>query len=204
MSMHVLGLRNLVVITGDPPKMGPYPHSTGVYDVDSIGLLNVISGFNHGIDPAGKEMPERTRFVCATGAEPAALDYDRELRRLEMKRDAGAHVVMTQPVYDPYKVERFLDDTAEMGLPVMLGLCPLASYRNAIFLHENVPGMQVPTYILDRMKAADERGEGQAEGVKIAREALGAVRDRVQGAYIMPPFGRYKVAMKVLEGFLGE
>lgn len=204
LGMHVLGIRNLVVITGDPPKMGPYPHSTGVYDVDSIGLLNMISGFNHGVDPAGKMLKEPTEFVCATGAEPAAIDYERELRRLEMKRDAGAHVVMTQPVYDPLKVERFLDDAEALGLPVMLGLCPLASYRNAAFLHKNVPGMQVPQYILDRMQQADERGEGQAEGVRIAREALSAVRHRVQGAYIMPPFGRYKVAMAVLDGFMDD
>ncbi len=202
LGMHVLGLRNLVVITGDPPKMGPYPHATAVYDVDSVGLLNVITGFNQGVDPSGREMPERTAFVCATGAEPAALDYERELRRLEMKRDAGAHVVMTQPVYDPYKVERFLDDAEALGLPVMLGLCPLASYRNALFLHDNVPGMAVPDYILRRMEQADARNAGQAEGIAIAREALEAVRHRVQGAYIMPPFGRHKVAIEVLTGFM--
>ncbi len=202
LGMHVQGLRNLVIITGDPPKMGPYPHATAVYDVDSVGLLDIVNGFNHAIDPAGREMPEPTRFVLATGAEPAALDYTRELRRLEMKRDAGAEVVMTQPVYDPGKVERFLDDTADLGLPVMLGLCPLASFRNAKFLHENVPGMQVPGDILERMAAADARGEGQAEGIRIAREALTAARDRVQGAYIMPPFGRYKVAIAVLDGFI--
>jgi len=202
LGMHVQGVRNLVVITGDPPKMGPFPHATAVYDVDSVGLLNVIRGFNHATDPAGGEMRARTRFVCATGAEPAAIDYERELRRLRLKVKAGANVVMTQPVYDPYKVDRFLQDVAELDLPVMLGLCPLASYRNAKFLHENVPGMQVPDYILKRMAAADERGEGQAEGIAIAREALGAVRDRVQGAYIMPPFGRYRVAMQVLDGFL--
>lgn len=202
LGMHVQGVRNLVVITGDPPKMGPFPHATAVYDVDSVGLLNVIRGFNHATDPAGGEMSARTRFVCATGAEPAAIDYEREIRRLRLKVRAGADVVMTQPVYDPYKVDRFLADVADMNLPVMLGLCPLASYRNAKFLHENVPGMQVPEYILKRMADADERGEGQAEGVAIAREALGAVRDRIQGAYIMPPFGRYRVAMQVLDGFL--
>jgi homocysteine S-methyltransferase len=199
---HVLGLRNLVVITGDPPKMGPYPHATGVYDVDSIGLLHIINGYNHGIDPSGKPMPEKTSFVCATGAEPAAIDYDRELRRLELKKEAGAVVVMTQPVYDPLKAERFLDDAQHLGLPIMLGVCPLASFRNATFLHENVPGMQIPGYILERMKQADEQGRGQEEGVAIAREALEAVRDRIHGAYVMPPFGRYKVAMQVLEGFV--
>lgn len=202
LGMHALGVRNLVVITGDPPKMGPYPHATAVYDVDSVGLLDIVRGFNHAIDPAGRQMPAPTAFVLATGAEPAALDYARELRRLAMKRDAGAQVVMTQPVYDPRKVERFLDDAEALGLPVMLGLCPLASYRNAKFLHDNVPGMQAPGYVLQRMAEADERGEGQAEGVAIAREALTAVRDRVAGAYIMPPFGRYRVAMAVLDGFV--
>jgi len=202
LAAHVLGIRDLVVITGDPPKMGPYPHATGVYDVDSLGLLSVIRDFNRGIDPAGKKMPDHTAFLSATGAEPAAIDYDRELRRLEMKRAAGADLLLTQPVYDPLKVERFLDDIAHMNLPVMLGLCPLASLRNALFLDKNVPGMSVPQGILERMREADERGEGQAEGIKIAREALSAVRERVQGAYIMPPFGRYRVAMKVLEGFI--
>ena len=202
LGMHVQGIRNLVIITGDPPKMGPFPHATGVYDVDSVGLLNVIRGFNHATDPAGGEMRGRTRFVCATGAEPAAIDYERELRRLRLKVKSGAEVVMTQPVYDPYKVDRFLEDVSVLDLPVMLGLCPLASFRNAKFLHDNVPGMQVPEYILKRMAEADERDQGQAEGIAIAREALGAVRDRVQGAYIMPPFGRYRVAMKVLDGFM--
>jgi len=199
---HVQGVRNLVVITGDPPKMGPYPHSSGVYDLDSVELLKVISGYNAGVDPAGKEMPEPTAFVCATGAEPAAVDYERELRRLEQKRDAGAVVVMTQPVYDPRQVERFLSDTRSLGLPIMLGLCPLASYRNAIFLHENVPGMQVPEAVLRRMREAEERGEAEAEGLRIARESLEAARGQVQGAYVMPPFGRYRLAIRVLEGYI--
>ena len=181
---------------------GPFPHATGVYDVNSIGLLNVINGFNHGVDSIGSSLPEPTEFVCATGAEPAALDYDRELRRLDMKVSAGADVIMTQPVYDPYKVERFLKDVRRMGTPIMLGVCPLASYRNAKFLDENVPGMKVPDYVMERMREADEKGEGQAEGIRIARETLTALRDEIQGAYIMPPFGRYRVAMSVLEGFV--
>ena len=199
---HVLGIRNLVIITGDPPKMGDYPNATAVYDVDSIGLLNVVTGCNNGVDPAGKAMPEPTSFLKLTGAEPAAIDYDRELRRLEMKRDAGAEVVMTQPVYDPRIAERFLDDTKSLGLPILLGVIPLASYRNATFIHKNVPGMQMPSYVLDRMEQADAQGRGQEEGILIAREALGAFRDRIQGAYIMPPFDRHKVAMAVLDGFI--
>ncbi|MEE2789648.1 MAG: bifunctional homocysteine S-methyltransferase/methylenetetrahydrofolate reductase [Myxococcota bacterium] len=202
LGMHVLGVRNLVVITGDPPKMGPFPHATGVYDVNSIGLLNLISGFNHGLDPSGKELVQATNFVCATGAEPAALDYGREIKRLDMKFSAGAHLVMTQPVYDPFKVEKFLEDAERIGIPVMLGLCPLASYRNAKFLNDNVPGMQVPEFILNRMAKADEDGRGQDEGIAIARETLAATRGQIQGAYIMPPFGRYRAAMKVLEGYV--
>ena len=199
---HVLGVRNLVVITGDPPKLGPYPHSTGVYDLDSIELLRVLNGLNHGIDPAGKELPSPTSFLLATGAEPAAVDYEHELRRLEMKRDAGAEVVMTQPVYDVRQAERFLLDAKKLGLPIMLGICPLASYRNAIFLHENVPGMQIPKSTLERMQEAEERGEAEAEGVMIAREALERAKELIHGAYVMPPFGRVRLAHQVLEGWI--
>jgi homocysteine S-methyltransferase len=199
---HVMGIRNLVVITGDPPKMGPYPNSTGVYDLDSIELLRVLEGYNHGVDPAGKEMPAKTSFVLATGVEPAAVDYEHELRRLEMKKDAGAEFVMTQPVYDPRQAERFLSDARRLELPILLGICPLANYRNAIFLHENIPGMRVPAPVLKRMKEAEERGEAEAEGVKIARESLEGARDWIQGAYIMPPFGRAYLATRVLEGWI--
>jgi len=196
---HVLGIRNLVIITGDPPKMGDYPDATAVYDVDSIGLLKIINAFNHGIDPAGKEMDEPTRFWVGTGAEPGALDYEREIRRLEEKARAGADFVMTQPVYDPRTIERFLDDVAHIGLPILLGLLPLASYRNAEFLHNEIPGMQIPEEIRSRMKAAGTGDAARAEGVRIAQEALLAVRDRIQGAYIMPPLGHYEMALQVLE-----
>ncbi len=198
---HVMGIRNLVIITGDPPKIGPYPHSSGVYDMDSIELLRVIKGYNAGIDPSGKEM-EPTAFVCATGAEPAAIDYEREMKRLTLKQKAGADLVMTQPVYDADQLERFLQDTQNLGLPVMLGLCPLASYRNAVFLDQNVPGMQIPSHILERMRLADLNGEGAKEGVKIAREMLELVRHKIQGAYIMPPFGKYELALDVLSGYI--
>ncbi len=199
---HVMGIKNLVVITGDPPKMGPFPHSTGVYDLDSIELLRLLSAFNAGVDASGREMTEATNFLLATGAEPAAKDYEYELRRLEMKRDAGAEFVMTQPVYDPRQVERFLLDAKRLGLPILMGLCPLANYRNALFLHNNVPGMKIPENILKRMEQAEAKGQAEAEGVAIARESLSAARDLIQGAYIMPPFGRSYLAEQVLKGFI--
>jgi homocysteine S-methyltransferase len=198
---HALGIRNLVVITGDPPKVGDYPDATAVYDLDSIELLRWIDGFNHGVDPTGKRLEETTNFHVATGAEPGALDYDRELRRLERKVAAGADFVMTQPVFDPLVMERFLDDIKELDVPILLGLLPFASARNAEFLHENVPGMTVPQDVRDRMAAAGSGAKARETGVAIARENLVALRDRVQGAYIMPPLGRYEMAVQILEGF---
>jgi homocysteine S-methyltransferase len=195
---HGLGLRNLVIITGDPPKMGDYPFSTPVYDVDSVGLLRIAAGLNAGVDPAGKEC-EPTSFVLATGAEPAAHDRDRELRRLEDKKAAGAELVMTQPVYDPRTLERFLDDAAPLGLPVMVGILPLASHRNAEFLHNEVPGMSIPAEYRERMAKVGAGPAARAEGIKIAQEALAAVKHRVAGAYVMPPFNRVDSALAVLE-----
>jgi len=202
LAAHELGVNNLVVITGDPPKIGDFPDATAVYDLDSIGLLRLINGLNRGFDPGGKPLKGATRFLCATGAEPAAHDYERELRRLEGKRDAGAELVMTQPVYDPDVLDRFLKDIEPLGMPVLVGLLPLASYRNAEFLHNEVPGMRIPEDIRERMRVAGGGPDGRAEGVRIAREMLDAVKDRVQGAYIMPPFGRYELALRVIEGIV--
>jgi len=195
---HGLGLRNLVIITGDPPKMGDYPFSTPVYDVDSIGLLRIAAGLNAGVDPAGKQCAP-TSFVLATGAEPGAHDRDRELRRLEEKKAAGAEVVMTHPVYDPRTLERFLDDAKPLGLPVMVGILPLASHRNAEFLHNEVPGMAIPAKYRERMAKVGAGPEARAEGIAIAQEALASVAHRVAGAYIMPPFNRVDSALAVLE-----
>jgi homocysteine S-methyltransferase len=203
LASHELGVRNLIVITGDPPKMGDFPDATAVYDLDSIGLLRLVNGLNRGFDPGGKPLKGgATSFLCVTGAEPAASDYERELRRLEQKRDAGAELVMTQPVYDPAVLDRFLTDVRPLGLPVLVGLLPLASYRNAEFLHNEVPGMSIPEDIRERMRAAGGGPDGRAEGVAIAREMLDAVKDRVDGAYIMPPFGRYELALRVIEGIV--
>jgi methionine synthase / methylenetetrahydrofolate reductase(NADPH) len=199
---HDLGLRNVVIITGDPPKMGDFPDATPVYDLDSIGILKLATRLNHGVDPSGKALGGVTSFLLATGAEPAALNYPRELDRLRQKKEAGAELVMTQPVYDPAVLLRFLDDIAPLGLPVLVGLLPLASHRNAEFLHNEVPGMQVPDAIRERMRKAGSGPQARKEGVAIARGMLEAVRSRVAGAYIMPPLERYELALEVVDGLM--
>lgn len=197
---HFSGLRNLVVITGDPPKVGDFPDATAVFDLDSVGLLGMVTNMNRGMDPGGKAMPSPTSFVLATGAEPAALNYEREITRLASKKEAGAHLVMTQPVYDPEVLLKFLADIKGLNLPVLVGILPLASWRNAEFLHREVPGMRVPDDVRERMRKAGDGDAGRKEGVRIAQETLRAVKDQVQGVYIMPPLGRYRMALDVLEG----
>jgi homocysteine S-methyltransferase len=199
---HDLGIRNLVIITGDPPKMGDYPDATAVYDLDSVGMLKLASRQNHGVDPGGKPLLSTTSFLLATGMEPAALNYEREIERLREKKAAGAEIVMTQPVYAPDVLERFLADVEPLGMPVLVGLLPLASYRNAEFLHNEVPGMQVPDEVRERMRKAGSGPSARKEGVAIAREMLERVRGRVAGAYVMPPLERYELALEVVDGFL--
>jgi homocysteine S-methyltransferase len=202
LAAHELGVNNLVVITGDPPKMGDFPDATAVYDTDSIGLLRLIRAMNHGFDPGRKPLGGATRFLCATGAEPGTQNYEREIDRLRQKRDAGAELIMTQPVYDPEVLDRMLRDIEPLGIPVLVGLLPLASYRNAEFLHNEVPGMQIPEHIRERMRKAGSGETGRAEGVRVAREMLSAVKQRVAGAYIMPPFGRHELALQVIAGIV--
>ena len=203
---HVMGVRNLVIITGDPPKLGDYPKSTAVFDLDSVELLKLINSLNHGIDPAGKMVGEATEFFCACGAEPGALNYDREMERLARKVANGAELIMTQPVYDPKILERFLNDCQGFKVPIMVGILPLANARNADFLHNEVPGMQIPQATRDRMHAASEDKDLAREvGIQIAQEMLDNVKNSVVGAYLMPPFSRYQSALDVLSilGFPG-
>ena len=200
---HVSGIRNTVIITGDPPKVGDYPDATAVFDLDSIGILGMANGLNRGLDPAGKSVGGQTSFLLMTGAEPASLNPERELSRLQEKRDAGAEIVMTQPVFDPETLLTFLDRVRPMGLKVMVGILPLASSRNAEFLHTHVPGMRLPDDVRARMKAAGDGVDAARVGVEIAAEALRSIRkaagDQVTGAYIMPPFSRVDLALGVLE-----
>lgn len=194
------GLRNLLLVTGDPPKMGPYPDATAVFDIDAIGLTNLVSRLNHGLDPGGNPIGKPTSFVIGVGVNPAAPDLDRELRRLHWKVDAGAEFAITQPVFDLEQLDRFLKQVESFGIPIIGGIWPLVSLRNAEFLANEVPGVTVPEEVLRRMRTASARGkeEGLAEGVTIAREMLAAVRDRLRGAQVSAPLGRVPVALEVL------
>jgi homocysteine S-methyltransferase len=194
------GLRNLLLVTGDPPKMGPYPDATAVFDIDSIGLTNLVSRLNRGLDPGGNALGAPTKFTIGVGVNPAAPDLERELSRFAWKVDAGAEFAITQPVFDLKQLDRFLTRVESFKIPIIGGIWPLVSLRNAEFLANEVPGVEVPDEILGRMRAASDRGKeaSLAEGVAIAREMLAEVRGRLAGAQVSAPLGRVPVALEVL------
>jgi methionine synthase / methylenetetrahydrofolate reductase(NADPH) len=195
------GIRNLLIITGDPPKMGPYPEATAVFDIDSIGLTNLVSRLNRGLDPGGNPIGQPTRFVIGVGVNPAAPDFDRELKRFAWKVEAGAEFAVTQPVFDLDQLDRFLTRVESFRIPIVAGIWPLVSLRNAEFLANEVPGISVPESILERMRRASSKGKeaALAEGVQISQEMLAAAAERLQGAQVSAPLGRVAVALDVLQ-----
>ena len=194
------GVRNLLLITGDPPKMGPYPDATAVFDIDSIGLTNLVARLNRGLDPGGNPIGAPTRFAIGVGLNPAAPDVDRELRRFAWKVEAGAEYAITQPVFDLDQFDRFLERIRGHRLPIIAGVWPLVSLRNAEFLANEVPGVTIPDRVLERMRKASAIGKEAAleEGVAIARETIGEIRARVAGVQVAAPLGRADVAARVL------
>jgi homocysteine S-methyltransferase len=204
---HALGLRTLLLITGDPPKMGPYPEATAVFDIDSIGLTNLVSRLNRGLDPGANPIGEPTSFTIGVGVNPGAVDLDYELERFHWKVDAGAEYAITQPVFDVDQLLRFIDEIRkrDMWIPIVAGIWPLVSARNAEFLANEVPGVVVPQEIVDRMHAASARGKeaGLEEGIAIAREMRDRVRGHVQGIQVSAPFGKVPFALRVFEGIDG-
>jgi methionine synthase / methylenetetrahydrofolate reductase (NADH) len=194
------GLRNVLVVTGDPPAMGPYPDSTAVFDIDSIGLTNVLRRLNQGLDPGGNPIGEPTRFVVGVAVNQGA-EIQKELERFAWKTEAGADFAVTQPVFDAEQLERFLD-RAKSRLPIIAGIWPLSSLRNAEFLANEVPGVHVPSVVLDRMRRAQEHGAAaaRAEGVAIAAEIVDTVKGWVQGVQVSAPAGRIGAALEVLKG----
>ncbi len=201
-----VGLRNLLIITGDPPKMGPYPSATGVFDIDAIGLTNLVRNLNHGLDPGGNAIGEPTKFTIGVGVNPAAIDPKHELKRFEWKVDAGAEYAITQPVFDVEQLEKFLGTIDHVRIPIVAGIWPLVSLRNAEFLANEVPGVVVPRAIIERMGAASNKSKeaGVAEGIAIAREMLERVRPLVQGVQVSAPFGKVELALRVFRDALAR
>ncbi len=194
-----MGLRNILVITGDPPKMGPYPDATAVFDIDSIGLTNLVRNLNHGLDPGGNPIGAPTRYAIGVGVNPAAVDPALELKRFEFKVEAGAEYAITQPVFDVAQLERFLGEIDHVRIPVIAGIWPLVSVRNAEFLANEVPGVVVPESVITRMRRANEKSKEHAvaEGIMIAREMLACVKSAVQGVQVSAPFGKVELALDV-------
>jgi methionine synthase / methylenetetrahydrofolate reductase(NADPH) len=204
---HALGLRNLLLITGDPPKMGPYPEATAVFDIDSIGLTNLVSRLNRGMDPGGNPIGEPTSFTIGVGVNPGAPDIDNELNRFYWKVEAGAEYAITQPVFDPDQLISFIKQirTRNMWIPIVAGIWPLVSARNAEFMANEVPGVVIPPEILKRMQRATARSREHAlhEGIAIAREMFDRVRSEVQGLQVSAPFGKVAFALQVFDGIPG-
>jgi methionine synthase / methylenetetrahydrofolate reductase(NADPH) len=200
---YTTGLHNLICITGDPPKLGNYPDATAVFDVDAIGLVNIVRNLNHGLDVGGNPIGSGTKFMIGVGANPGIVNIDEEVRRFEYKVEAGADYAVTQPVFDIALLEQFLRRIDHHRIPVLAGIWPLTSVRNAEFM-KNELRVSVPDAIIDRMARAPNADAARAEGILIAREMLHKVRGLVQGAQVAAPLGRYSSAIDVLDGISGS
>lgn len=193
------GIRNVLVVSGDPPAMGPYPDATAVFDIDSIGLTNVVQGLNRGVDPGGNAIGAPTEFVQGVALNQGAVDQERERSRFQYKVDAGADFAITQPVFNPEALERFLEATAP-DIPIVAGIWPFISLRNAEFLANEMPGVDVPDDFVERMRRAQASGPRAAEeeGVAIALEMIEATRNLVRGFHLTAPHRNVAVALRVL------
>ena len=196
-----LELHNLLIITGDPPKMGPYPDATAVFDIDSIGLTNMVNKLNHGLDLGNNPIGLPTAFSIGVGVNPGAVNMDEEIRRFEWKVEAGAEYAITQPVFDTEQLRMFLDKISHVKIPIVAGIWPLVSFRNAEFLHNEVPGVNVTPEILERMRLASDKSKAAAreEGIAIARESLIEVREVIAGVQVSAPFNNVKYALQVFD-----
>ena len=195
---HFSGVKNLICITGDPPRMGTYPDATAVFDVDAIGLTNIVNNLNHGLDIGGNPMGSQTSLLLGVGANPGAINMDEEIHRFERKVAGGAEYVVTQPVFDLKLLEEFLRRIEHVRIPVICGIWPLTSYRNAEFM-VNELRVPVPDHYMQRMLKADDAEKARAEGVEIARDMVRQVRPMVDGIQLSAPFGRYQMAIDVAE-----
>ena len=201
---NALGLRNVLAVTGDPPKMGTYPDATAVFDVDSIGLINFIQMLNRGLDFSGRPLGKggKTEIFVGAGCNPGHVDLDLEVERFGRKIEAGAEFFFSQPMYDEEMLNHFLDRTSAFPqVPFLVGILPLASYKNAEFLHNEIPGMQIPESVRERLRKATSKERQREIGIEVAQQTLKAVHQhpRVNGVYIYPPFGIYRKVLDVIE-----
>lgn len=196
---HELGVRNILAVTGDPTHIGDFPSATSVYDVDSIGLVRALGRMNTGRDLMGNPLGTPTGFCISCAVNPAAEDMEREIDRLAMKAEQGAHVAFSQPVFDEELLDRFLDRIKDINIKFMLGIIPLRTIRHAEFLHYEVPGMTIPTWVRDRMaEAGDNTDIATGIGIEIAVNFLSRVVNVIDGIYLMPPFKKYDIAVRIL------
>lgn len=194
-----LGINNILFITGDPPKLGDYPFASGVFDIDSIGIIKIQNRLNHGLDLIGKPIPAPTAAVIGAGADPNAIDMAREIRRTREKIEAGAEYIVTQPVFDADALLRFIENVPELQeIPVIAGIWPLASLRNAEFMKNEVPGVTVPDHVIKRMSAVSTKEEQLDVGIAIAKESIEKIRHAVAGVQISAPFGKVEIAIRVI------
>jgi methionine synthase / methylenetetrahydrofolate reductase(NADPH) len=197
---HAMGIRNLLIVTGDPPRVGDYPDATAVFEVDSIGLTNLAAQLNRGQDMGGQPIGQATGFHIGVAANPGAFDPEQELRRFAYKVDAGAEFAITQPVFDVPTLRTFLDHLQKPAIPILAAITPLESLRHAEFLANEVPGVMVPQEILDRMRVAEEQNRAREEGLSIAHEIVAEVAGRVQGFQVTVASGALDTALDVLHG----
>lgn len=197
---HAIGLRNMLLVTGDPPKMGSYPNATGVFDVDAIGLTNMVHRLNGGIDLGGRSIGEPTAMSIGVGVNPVHRDFDYEMKRFKYKVEAGAEWAITQPVFDPASMFRFLEYLYKenIKIPIIAGVWPLLSYRNAVFMNNEVPGVVIPTDIIKRMQDVTDPEDSKKVGVDIAREMVQILSSKVQGIQLSAPFGRIELALAII------
>ena len=197
---QAIGLRNMLLITGDPPKLGSYPNATGVFDVDAIGLTNMVHRLNGGVDLGGRSIGQPASLTIGVGVNPVHHDHDGELRRFVWKVEAGAEWAITQPVFDIQALYRFLDDLErlQVRIPIIVGAWPLVSYRNALFMNNEVPGIVIPQSIMERMEKAKDASDSQKIGIEVAHTMVEELRKQVAGFQVSAPFGKIEIALKVL------
>ena len=195
------GLKNYLIVTGDPPKLGNYPDATAVFDVDAVGLTTVVNNLNHGLDIAGNTINPPTSILIGVGANPCALDIEKEIDHFHNKVKAGAEFVITQPVFDTDSLIKFIDKIRKLDIdiPLVAGIWPLVSYRNAMFLKTEVPGVVVPDSIIERMSKATTKEDGIKIGLEIAREMNDKIAPYVAGYQVSAPFGKVECAVEVLK-----